>query len=144
MREATLLRFSPLLTLLHLLPLVSAQQTTPSPTQPSRVQQPILSPSKKDVLTPGGTFTIRWEPNSHFANVTLEIWDKTTWGYSRDFGELCYHWVNPFCGTIASHAPNTGSYEWHIPKPGSEFPRGEKVFWLKMYVDDYLKPDIGN
>lgn len=108
------------------------------------VTQPIHHPNANDTLTPGSTFTITWTPNTHFANVTLELWDKTTWGYSRDFGDLCYRWVNPFCGTIASHAPNTGSFEWHIPKPGSDFPRGIQVFWIKMYVDDYQKPEINN
>lgn len=108
------------------------------------VSQPILHPISTDTLVPGSVFIITWKPDTHFANVTLELWDNTTWGYSRDFGDLCYRWVNPFCGTIVSHAPNTGSFEWHIPKPGSDFPRGIEVFWIKMYVDDYQKPEINN
>ncbi|KAF2266423.1 hypothetical protein CC78DRAFT_578120 [Lojkania enalia] len=121
--------------------IVTCQTSTP---QPSGIQQPITHPTRHEVLTPGGTFTIQWIADLHFSNVTLEIWDKTSWGWSREFGEQCYHWVNPFCGTIGSHLPNTGSYEWRIPKPGSNFPRGEHVFWIKMYVDDYIKEDIGN
>lgn len=96
------------------------------------------------MLTAGTTFAIKWKPDRHFSNVTLELWDKTSWGYSRNFGNLCYHYVNPFCGTIASHAPNTGSFEWRIPKPNNEFPRGQKVFWIKIYVDDFMKPEINN
>ncbi|KAF2011073.1 hypothetical protein BU24DRAFT_413754 [Aaosphaeria arxii CBS 175.79] len=130
--------------LLSNIPLVTSQAPTPSSTQPSIIEQPIFRPTREDVLIPGGTFKIEWTPDKHFENVTLELWDKTSWGYSRDFGSLCYHWVNPFCGTIASHAPNNGSFEWQIPKPGSDFPRGERVYWIKMYVDDYIKPDIGN
>ncbi|KAF2469822.1 uncharacterized protein BDR25DRAFT_370467 [Lindgomyces ingoldianus] len=151
MRGASLLRssypfflFAIIFNILSYIPIVTSQSSVLPSTQPSRVQQPISHPNRDDLLTPGGTFTIRWQPDPHFSNVTLEIWDKTSWGYSRDFGDLCYHWINPFCGTIVSHAPNTGSYEWHIPKPGSDFPRAERVFWIKMYVDDYLKPEINN
>ncbi|ORY09823.1 hypothetical protein BCR34DRAFT_656186 [Clohesyomyces aquaticus] len=139
--------------LLSLITITTAQTTTPPPsTQPSRVSQTILTPNRTSLLTPGSPFTITWIPDPHFSNITLEIWDKTSWGYSRDFGDLCYHWVNPFCGTIASHAPNTGSFVWQVPKPGSDYPRdagngtgegtgssGVRVFWIKMYVDDYLK-----
>ena len=124
--------------------LVAAQIPSPSPTHPSIIEQPIIHPTKEDQLTPGSTYTIQWIPDPAFSNVTIELWDKTSWGYSRDFGDLCYHWVNPFCGTIVSHAPNTGTFEWNVPKPGSDFPRDERVFWIKMYVDDYWRPDLGN
>src|SRR6186713_1319858 len=122
--------------LLSSIPLACSQE----PTEPSDIEQPFVHPNRDDVLVPGGTFTIQWTADTRFANITLELWDKTSWGYSRDFGSLCYHWVNPFCGTIVSHAPNNGSYVWHIPKPGSDFPRGDRVFWVKMYVDDYFHP----
>ncbi|KAF2120135.1 hypothetical protein BDV96DRAFT_595713 [Lophiotrema nucula] len=147
MRVAPLLSSSSLLLIYDCLfsgVLVVAQTPSPAPTQPSVIEQPISRPSKNDQLTPGATFTIQWTPDPAFSNVTLELWDKTSWGYSRDFGDLCYHWINPFCGTIATHAPNTGSFEWSIPNPGSDFPRDERVFWIKMYVDDYWKPDVGN
>ncbi|KAF2794416.1 hypothetical protein K505DRAFT_417118 [Melanomma pulvis-pyrius CBS 109.77] len=147
MRAISLLPSSPCLAhllfifrLFSLFPLGLSQEST----QPSPIEQKILHPARDDVLEAGGIFTIQWTADPHFANVTLEVWDKTSWGYSRDFGTLCYHWINPFCGTIVSHAPNTGSYQWHIPKPGSDFPRKQRVFWIKMYVDDYLHPEIGN
>ncbi|KAF2735677.1 hypothetical protein EJ04DRAFT_563183 [Polyplosphaeria fusca] len=129
---------------LQLFSFTGAQASTPAPTHPSFVEQPILYPTGDTLITPGSIYTIQWKANTAFSNITLELWDKTSWGYSRDFGELCYHWVNPFCGTIGSHLPNTGSFEWHVPQPGSDFPRGDRVFWIKMYVDDYIKPEIGN
>lgn len=113
-------------------------------TKQSTIEQPIVHPSREDTLTAGTTFVIEWKPDHHFSNVTIELWDKTSWGYSRNFGSLCYHYVNPFCGTIVSHARNTGSFEWRIPKPNNEFPRGQKVFWIKIYVDDFMKPEINN
>lgn len=122
----------------------SSQPASPSSTKPSSIEQPITHPIDDDVITAGTVFTITWKPDRHFSNVTLELWDKTSWGYSRSFGNLCYHYVNPFCGTIVSHAPNTGSYEWRVPKPNNEFPRGQKVFGIKMYVDDFMKPEINN
>ncbi|KAF2873968.1 hypothetical protein BDV95DRAFT_317680 [Massariosphaeria phaeospora] len=139
---------SSLLLLLALSPifvrLIAAQTSAPPHPEPSYISQPILHPTHDDLIEAGGIFSIEWTPDSAFQNVTLEIWDNTSWGYSRDFGSLCYHWINPFCGTIVSHAPNTGTYEWHVPKPGSDFPRGEWVFWIKMYVDDFLHHEIGN
>lgn len=34
--------------------------------------------------------------------------------------------INPFCGTIASGAPNSDNYEWAIPHPPS-YPRNDSV-----------------
>lgn len=128
------------------------QSPSPTPTAagPSVISQPIIHPARRDILAPGTTFTITWLPNPHFKNVTLQLWDKTSWGYSRDLLTGCIPWLrNPFCGTIAKHAPNTGTYDWMIPNPqngslGFGFPRDDRVFWIKMYVEDYVNTDIGN
>lgn len=130
--------------------LVQSQSSTPTSTGPSVLTQPIVHPTRGDIIEPGSTFTIKWEQNDHFQNVTLQLWDKTSWGYSRDLAGACDPWGgNPFCGNIASHAPNTGSFDWQVPDPangtlGFGFPRGERVFWVKLYVEDYVKEDINN
>jgi hypothetical protein len=126
--------------LLHALPSVIAEQST----QSSPISQPILSPNHTSLLATGSLYLITWEPSRNFSNITLEIWDNTLWGYSRDFGSFpCYHWSNPFCGTIISHAPNNGSYLWNVPQPvrviGHRYPIGEQYFWIKLYVDDFWK-----
>lgn len=112
--------------------------------------QHILHPAHKDVLVPGSVSTIRWNANTHFKNVTLQLWDNTSWGYSHDLLTPCYPWGrNSFCGTIATHVPNTGSYDWTIPNPangtlGFGFPRNETVFYVKIFVEDYIKEELGN
>ncbi|KAF2683859.1 hypothetical protein K458DRAFT_43206 [Lentithecium fluviatile CBS 122367] len=126
----------------------SASTSVPSP-QPVLTQH-ITHPTHKDVLVPGSVSTIRWNANVHFKNVTLQLWDKTSWGYSHDLLTPCFPWGrNPFCGTIAYHAPNTGSFDWQIPNPangslGYGFPRNEQVFWVKIFVEDYVNEEIGN
>jgi hypothetical protein len=129
-----------LIHVLYHLPSAFAQQSA----QPSPLSQPLLSPNHTSVLTTGTSYLIIWTPSPYFSNITLEIWDNTTWGYSLDFGSFpCYHWPNPFCGSIISHAPNNGSYLWNIPKPtrnvGHRYPTGKKFFWIKLYVDDFWK-----
>ncbi|KAF2247072.1 hypothetical protein BU26DRAFT_520343 [Trematosphaeria pertusa] len=139
------------ISILFYLPSGLAQSPTePSSAAPSAFSQPILHPNRTDDVVPGTIFTIRWTPVPDFQNVTLQLWDKTPWGISHDLLTPCFPWGrNPFCGTIAFHAPNTGSFDWQIPNPasgeaGSGFPRGEKVFWIKIYVEDYMHPEIGN
>jgi len=116
----------------------------------SALTQHFLHPARGDVLVPGSIFTIKWQPNSHFRNITLQLWDKTPWGFSRDLLAPCHPWSrSPFCGSIAANAPNTGTYEWHIPNPlngslGFGFPRDEPSYWIKMYVEDYVHEEIGN
>ena len=120
-------------------PYTPSASATPLP----RIHQPILQPNSSTVLTPGTTFLITWTPDTRFQNVTLELWDRTSWGYSRDFGTFCYHYLNPFCGSIGLHVPNTGNFSWPIPIPQNGFPRNDRSFWIKMYVNDFLKPEIG-
>ena len=116
----------------------------------SVITQRFIHPTRGDVLLPGSVFTIKWEPNANFKNITLQLWDKTSWGFSRDLLSSCHPWDrNPFCDTIASDAPNTGSFDWMIPNPqngslGFGFPRGQRAYWIKMYVEDYVQADIGN
>lgn len=134
--------------LLAFLHLTIAQIPTNKAT--SVLTQRFLHPTQGDVLLPGTTFTIKWEPNATFKNITLQLWDKTSWGFSRDLLTPCHPWGrSPFCGTIASSIPNTGSFEWTIPNPqngslGFGFPRGERAYWMKMYVEDYFHAEIGN
>ncbi|KAF2437878.1 hypothetical protein P171DRAFT_505587 [Karstenula rhodostoma CBS 690.94] len=132
----------------NLIHLTTAQlptsKATPVDTQPFR------HPIHGDVLLPGSVFTIEWEANPAFHNVTLQLWDKTSWGFARDLLAPCHPWArNPFCGTIAASAPNTGAFAWLVPDPrngslAAGFPRGERAYWVKMYVDDYLQPAVGN
>jgi len=130
----------------------NAQSATPtsSAPKPSVLTQHIYHPAHKDILVPGSISTIRWTANPHFQNVTLQLWDNTSWGYSRDLLSPCIPWGrNSFCGTIATHTPNTGSFDWYIPNPangslGHGFPRDEQVFWVKIFVEDYLNEEIGN
>ncbi|KAJ4360456.1 uncharacterized protein N0V89_001019 [Didymosphaeria variabile] len=116
----------------------------------SALTQHFIHPIRGDVLLPGSIFTIRWEANTIFKNVTFQLWDKTSWGFARDLLSPCHPWArNPFCGTIAVSAPNTGSFEWLVPNPqngssGFGFPRGERAYWIKMYVEDYVHAEIGN
>jgi hypothetical protein len=125
--------------------LVSAQDpTSHSLTASSRLSQPILHPNSSEILTAGTTFVIQWQPLPSFSNVTLELWDRTRWGYSRDFGTPCFPYNNPFCGIIALRTPNSGSFTWAIPKPADGFQRGQRSFLIKMYVDDFHKPEMGN
>lgn len=130
-------------TVLPLFWIVVLQAVGSTAAKSSIIEQPIIHPSSEDTLTAGGIFTIKWKPDGRFSNVTLELWDNSR-GYSRNFGSFCYFYVNFYCGTIASHVPNSGSFEWRVPKPNNEFPRGQKVFWIKIYVDDFLKPEINN
>jgi hypothetical protein len=130
----------------------NAQSPAPTSSAPKStvLTQHVLHPAHKDILVPGSISTIRWEVNSHFTNVTLQLWDNTSWGYSRDLLSPCIPWGrNPFCGTIATHVPNTGSLDWYIPNPangslGYGFPRDEQVYWVKIFVEDYLHDEIGN
>lgn len=137
-----------LLLLLNLLPLSTAQLPTSITAPP--LTQPFLHPTHGDILLPGTTFTLLWTPLPTFQTITLQLWDKTSWGFSRDLLSPCHPWVrSPFCGTIASSAPNTGSFEWTVPNPlngslGYGFPRGEAAFWVKMYVEDYMREGSGN
>jgi hypothetical protein len=127
----------------------SSTQLTSAPA-PSVLTQHIVHPAHKDILVPGSTSTIQWDANDHFKNVTLQLWDHTSWGYSHDLLTPCFPWGrNSFCGTIAMHVPNTGSFEWYIPNPtngslGYGFPRDEQVFWVKIFVEDYINEEIGN
>lgn len=128
--------------------LTTAQIPTSKATSP--LTQRFLHPIRNDILLPGSTFTIQWTPNPAFHNITLQLWDKTSWGFSRDLLSPCRPWNrSPFCGTIASSAPNTGTFNWTVPNPqngsmGFGFPRGEPAYWIKMYVEDYLQESVGN
>lgn len=128
----------------------SSTAQLPTPQATSVLTQHFIHPIRGDVLLPGSIFTIRWDLNPAFKNLTLQLWDKTSWGFSRDLLSPCHPWArNPFCGTIATSAPNTGSFDWTVPNPpngslGYGFPRGEKAFWVKMYVEDYMHEEIGN
>ncbi|KAK7188401.1 hypothetical protein PSPO01_05592 [Paraphaeosphaeria sporulosa] len=139
---------SRLLLVFNLIHLTTAQLPTSKAT--SALTQPFLHPIRGDVLLPGSIFTIQWDANPAFKNITLQLWDKTSWGFARDLLSPCHPWArNPFCGTIAASAPNTGSFAWLVPNPqngtlGFGFPRGEHAYWVKMYVEDYLQPGIGN
>ncbi|KAF2203082.1 hypothetical protein GQ43DRAFT_439146 [Delitschia confertaspora ATCC 74209] len=133
---------STLLSGVALIPTIFAEQIT----------QPIHQPTSSTLLAPNTSLTITWTPDRHFSSVTLELWDSSFYGHARDFGaQPCYHWPNPFCGTIASHAPNIGAFNWRVPEPmpgreGKGFPpklSGLKLFWIKIYVDDYLKSERG-
>ncbi|KAF2641887.1 hypothetical protein P280DRAFT_479148 [Massarina eburnea CBS 473.64] len=130
-------------------PVAEAQASTSTPSLHS---QRFVHPSKGDVLVTGDTFTIRWTTIPQFGYVTLQLWDKTSYGYSHDLTTPCYPYArSTFCGTIATHVPNNGSHEWRIPFPangtnnaGYTFPRGEKVFWVKLFVEDFIQSSIGN
>lgn len=128
--------------------LAGAQLPTSKAT--SVLTQRFIHPIRGDIPLPGSIFTIRWDANPAFKTITLQLWDKTSWGFSRDLLSPCHPWIgSPFCGTIASAAPNTGSFDWTIPNPvngslGFGFPRGETAYWIKMYVDDYFQTSIGN
>ncbi|KAF1954764.1 hypothetical protein CC80DRAFT_549947 [Byssothecium circinans] len=119
---------------------------------PSLLSQHFIHPAKNDVLVTGGTFTIRWTVIPDFNFVTIQLWDKTSYGYSRDLLTPCSHYSrNALCGTISDQVPNTGSFEWQIPSPanntnsaGYPFPRGEKRFWIKMFVEGYMQNSTGN
>ncbi|KAF2491929.1 hypothetical protein BU16DRAFT_541875 [Lophium mytilinum] len=104
---------------------------------------PISKPTAGEVLVAGTSYTIEWKPDIG-STVELQLWDDTYLGYSREFGDLCYNYlINPFCGQIATNVSNTGKYEWHIPHPSS-YPRNEPYFWIKMFVNDFYHPELGN
>ncbi|PVH99685.1 hypothetical protein DM02DRAFT_656160 [Periconia macrospinosa] len=122
-----------------------------SPTAPASGSQHFIHPAKNDVLTLGSTLTIRWTEITYYKYVTIQLWDHTSHGFSHDLLTSCSPFSRKTCGNIATHAPNTGSFEWKIPVPvngtnsaGHAFPRGEKVFWLRMFVEDYVQNSIGN
>ncbi|KAF2815949.1 uncharacterized protein BDZ99DRAFT_565845 [Mytilinidion resinicola] len=103
----------------------------------------ISKPTAGEVLVAGTTYTIEWKPDIG-STVELQLWDDTYYGYSRAFGDLCYNYLfNPFCGQIATNVSNTGKYEWHIPHQ-SDYPRNQPYFWLKMFVNDFYHPELGN
>jgi hypothetical protein len=120
----------------------------PPGTQSFAYPQPILQPTASSTLTPGTTFTVSWNASQHFSNITIELWDNTTTGYSRLFSPTfssCYRWNPPYCGNIAVNVPNTGNYDWVIPNPSTDdWPSQKSAFRIKMYVIDYWKPDVGN
>ncbi|KAL5434396.1 hypothetical protein PMIN06_011403 [Paraphaeosphaeria minitans] len=135
-----------IMTLLHL---TTAQPATSKATP--ALTQPFLHPLHGEVLLPGSIFTIQWQPNPAFQHITLQLWDTTAWGFARDLLSPCHPpWPrNPFCGTIAAAALNTGAFAWRVPDArngslGFGFPRGELVYWVKMFVEDYVQPGIGN
>ncbi|KAF2649801.1 hypothetical protein K491DRAFT_721333 [Lophiostoma macrostomum CBS 122681] len=120
----------------------------PPGTQSFAFPQPIIQPTASSTISPGATFTVTWNASTHFSNITLELWDNTTIGYSRLFSPTlssCYRWNPPYCGNIAVNVANTGSYDWVIPTPSTDdWPSKQSVFRIKMYVIDYWKPDVGN
>jgi len=78
-------------------------------------------PTQGEVLTPGSTYTISWTPPVGTA-VNIEINDgfPPSHGSAHVFGPVCGGWViNYHCGQIAKKAPNSGTYEWVIPVPGT-------------------------
>ena len=92
----------------------------------------ILSPKANDVLQAGGTFEIQWKtdlPQSEFGvNVAIQ--------FSKDGGNT---WE-----TAAENVPNTGKYQWTVPKVDStkckilvssqyrpKYRKGSEVFVIK-------------
>lgn len=122
-----------------------------SPTASASGTQHFIHPAKNDVLALGSTFQIRWTPITYYKNVTIQLWDNTSHGFAHDLLTPCSLWARKSCGSIAMHAPNTGAFDWTIPAPvngtnsaGHAFPRGEQVFYLKMFVEDFMQSAIGN
>ncbi|CAI6336507.1 unnamed protein product [Periconia digitata] len=135
----------------------TAQSPTPtlnsisSPTASASGSQHFIHPAGGDVLTLGTTLTIRWTAITNYKYVTIQLRDNTSQGFSQDLLTPCTPFSRKYCGNIATHAPNTGSFEWVIPIPvngtdstGHTFPRGERVFWLKMFVEDFINAETGN
>ncbi len=84
----------------------------------------ILSPKANDVLQAGGTFEVQWKtdlPQSEFgANVAIQL--------SKDGGNT---WE-----TVAENVPNTGKYQWTVPKIDST---KCKILIFSQYRPKYRK-----